>query len=187
MQYVQGLAGRLRAGAGRPRRGSSRGHGRLWRGWIFWTMRRSPNRTLPNCLMSVCEMGNPPIELQRQYLRQPAAGAVRRPGRADRVLARRPAIRVSRLDHNEPELNCSPPGDPHDTTTPGRDGGKSAAALMLGEVLSPGSRQHLTEWLVGCKTGEYRLGVGSPGGLEGRGQDRQQWQGCLRRHCHRLV
>jgi beta-lactamase class A len=25
---------------------------------------------------------------------------------------------VSRLDHNEPELNRTPPGDPHDTTTP---------------------------------------------------------------------
>lgn len=26
--------------------------------------------------------------------------------------------RISRLDHNEPMLNRSPPGDPHDTTTP---------------------------------------------------------------------
>jgi len=59
---------------------------------------------------------------------------------------------VSRLDHNEPELNRSPPGDPHDTTTPAAMAG-NLRRFVLGDVLSPGSRQHLTEWLVGCKTG----------------------------------
>ena len=69
---------------------------------------------------------------------------------------------VSRLDHNEPELNRSPPGDPHDTTTPAAMAG-NLRRLVLGEVLSPGSRQHLTEWLVGCKTGNNRLRGGLPG------------------------
>jgi beta-lactamase class A len=68
---------------------------------------------------------------------------------------------VSRLDHNEPELNRSPPGDPHDTTTPAAMAG-NLRRFVLGDVLSPGSRQHLTEWLVGCKTGNNRLRGGLP-------------------------
>jgi beta-lactamase class A len=34
--------------------------------------------------------------------------------------------------------------------------------LVLGDVLSPSSREHLTEWLVGCKTGNNRLRGGLP-------------------------
>ena len=68
---------------------------------------------------------------------------------------------ISRLDHNEPELNRSPPGDPHDTTTPAAMAG-NLRRFVLGEVLSPVSRQHLTEWLVGCKTGNNRLRGGLP-------------------------
>jgi beta-lactamase class A len=68
---------------------------------------------------------------------------------------------VSQLDHNEPELNRSPPGDPHDTTTPAAMAG-NLRRFVLGDVLSPGSRQHLTEWLVGCKTGNNRLRGGLP-------------------------
>jgi beta-lactamase class A len=68
---------------------------------------------------------------------------------------------VSRLDHNEPELNRSPPGDPHDTSTPAAMAG-NLRRFVLGDVLSPGSRQHLTEWLVGCKTGNNRLRGGLP-------------------------
>jgi len=68
---------------------------------------------------------------------------------------------VSRLDHNEPELNRSPPGDPHDTTTPAAMAG-NLRRFVLGDVLSPASRQHLTEWLVGCKTGNNRLRGGLP-------------------------
>jgi len=68
---------------------------------------------------------------------------------------------VSRLDHNEPELNRSPPGDPHDTTTPAAMAG-NLRRFVLGDVLSPGSREHLTEWMVGCKTGKNRLRAGLP-------------------------
>jgi beta-lactamase class A len=68
---------------------------------------------------------------------------------------------ISRLDHNEPELNRSPPGNPHDTTTPSAMAG-NLRRFLLGSVLTPGSRQHLTEWMVGCKTGNNRLRGGLP-------------------------
>ena len=68
---------------------------------------------------------------------------------------------ISRLDHNEPELNRSPPGDPHDTTTPAAMAG-NLRSLVLGESLSPASRAQLTDWMVNCKTGANRLRAGLP-------------------------
>ena len=68
---------------------------------------------------------------------------------------------VSRLDHNEPDLNDSPPGDPHDTTTPAAMAG-NLRSLILGKVLSPSSRARLTGWMLGCKTGDNRLRAGLP-------------------------
>ena len=70
---------------------------------------------------------------------------------------------VSRLDHNEPELNRSPPGDPHDTTSPAAMAG-NLRSLILGKVLSPDSRQRFTGWMLGCKTGDNRLRAGLPKG-----------------------
>lgn len=70
---------------------------------------------------------------------------------------------TSRLDHNEPELNRSPPGNPHDTTTPAAMAG-NLRRLVTGEALSPSSRAQLTEWMVGCKTGANRLRGGLPAG-----------------------
>ncbi len=70
---------------------------------------------------------------------------------------------VSRLDHNEPELNRSPPGDPHDTTTPVAMAG-NLRKLILGKVLASNSRERLTEWMVACKTGDNRLRAGLPKG-----------------------
>lgn len=68
---------------------------------------------------------------------------------------------VSRLDHYEPELNRSPPGDPHDTTTPRAMAG-DVQRFLLGEVLTPGSRAQLTDWMVNCQTGAKRLRGGLP-------------------------
>jgi beta-lactamase class A len=68
---------------------------------------------------------------------------------------------VSRLDHNEPELNRTPPGDPQDTTTPAAMAG-NLRRLILGKTLSPTSREHLTGWMLGCKTGDNRLRAGLP-------------------------
>jgi beta-lactamase class A len=68
---------------------------------------------------------------------------------------------VTRLDHNEPVLNRSPPGDPHDTTTPTAMAG-NLRRFVLGNVLSPGSRERLTGWMLDCKTGGDRLRGGLP-------------------------
>jgi beta-lactamase class A len=68
---------------------------------------------------------------------------------------------VSRLDHNEPELNRTPPGDAQDTTTPAAMAG-NLRSLILGKALSPTSREHLTGWMLGCKTGDNRLRAGLP-------------------------
>jgi beta-lactamase class A len=68
---------------------------------------------------------------------------------------------VSRLDHYEPELNLSPPGDPHDATTPAAMSG-NLRRFILGDALSPDSRQRLTGWMLNCKTGDNRLRAGLP-------------------------
>jgi len=68
---------------------------------------------------------------------------------------------ITRLDHNEPQLNRSPPGDPHDTTTPAAMAG-TLRRLVLGHVLSPASRERLTGWMIDCKTGDNRLRAGLP-------------------------
>ncbi|TQF43848.1 beta-lactamase [Bradyrhizobium sp. UNPF46] len=70
---------------------------------------------------------------------------------------------TSRLDHNEPELNRSPPGNPQDTTTPVAMAG-NLRRLVVGEALTPASRTQLTEWMVNCKTGANRLRGGLPAG-----------------------
>jgi beta-lactamase class A len=68
---------------------------------------------------------------------------------------------VSRLDHNEPELNRTPLGRPEDTTTPAAMAG-NLRRLILGKALSPSSRERLTGWMLGCKTGDNRLRAGLP-------------------------
>lgn len=68
---------------------------------------------------------------------------------------------ISRLDHNEPELNFSPPGDPRNTTTPVAMAG-TLRRVVLGDVLTPASRDRLTGWMVDCKTGANRLRGGLP-------------------------
>jgi len=68
---------------------------------------------------------------------------------------------VTRLDHDEPMLNRSPSGDPHDTTTPHAMAG-NLRRFVLGKVLSPASRQRLTGWMLDCKTGDDRLRGGLP-------------------------
>jgi beta-lactamase class A len=68
---------------------------------------------------------------------------------------------VTRLDQNEPELNRSRPGNPENTTTPAAMAG-NLRRFLLGDGLSPGSRQRLTSWMVNCKTGDNRLRGGLP-------------------------
>ena len=68
---------------------------------------------------------------------------------------------VSRLDHNEPVLNRSRPGDPHDTTTPAAMAG-NLRRFLLEKVLSPQSRNMLLNWMIACQTGANRLRGGLP-------------------------
>ncbi len=68
---------------------------------------------------------------------------------------------TSRLDANEPELNRTPPGDPHNTTTPAAMAA-NLKRLVLGQVLMPNSRERLTNWMLGCQTGANRLRAGLP-------------------------
>jgi beta-lactamase class A len=69
--------------------------------------------------------------------------------------------KVTRLDRRETELGEAAPGDPRDTTTP-------LAMLdllqriVLGNALTPASRDRLADWLVGNKTGDKRLRAGLP-------------------------
>lgn len=68
-----------------------------------------------------------------------------------------------RLDRIEPTLNEATPGDERDTTTP-LAMLHALDRLLLDEVLSPASRARLTEWLVGCRTGDEKLRAGLPPG-----------------------
>jgi beta-lactamase class A len=70
---------------------------------------------------------------------------------------------VSRLDRNEPTLNEARVGDVRDTTTPSA----MLADLrntLLGDALSPSSREQLTQWMLATKTSGQRLRLGLPEG-----------------------
>lgn len=69
--------------------------------------------------------------------------------------------KVTRLDRRETELGEAAPGDPRDTTTP-LAMLELLQNIVLGDALTPGSRDRLTEWLVGNKTGDKRLRAGLP-------------------------
>ena len=70
---------------------------------------------------------------------------------------------MTRLDRNEPTLNEAVPGDPRDTTAP-EAMLKNIQALVLGDALSAASKDQLTKWLVGNKTGDTRIRAGLPAG-----------------------
>jgi beta-lactamase class A len=66
---------------------------------------------------------------------------------------------VTRLDRIETALNEATPGDPRDTTTPAAMAA-NLQSLVLGDGLSPRSRDHLSAWLVANKTGGAKLRTG---------------------------
>lgn len=68
---------------------------------------------------------------------------------------------VTRLDHNEPELNRTQPPDTSDTTTPAAMA-DSISRFIFGDVLSSASRELLTTWMRNCKTGTDMLRAGLP-------------------------
>ncbi|WP_420105630.1 class A beta-lactamase [Herbaspirillum huttiense] len=70
---------------------------------------------------------------------------------------------LTRLDRNEPTLNEAVPGDPRDTTTPAAMTA-DLRQLVLGNALTPPSRQQLAQWLVANQTGNKRVRAGLPKG-----------------------
>jgi len=70
---------------------------------------------------------------------------------------------VTRLDRNEPDLNEAVPNDLRDTTSPSAML-SDLRALVMGNTLTPASRERLIGWLVGNKTGDTRLRAGFPHG-----------------------
>jgi beta-lactamase class A len=77
------------------------------------------------------------------------------------AFARRLGDETTRLDRIEPHLNEAIPGDPRDTTTPAAMLG-TLRALLVGDALSPASRERLLQWLFDNKTGDARLRAGIP-------------------------
>ena len=68
---------------------------------------------------------------------------------------------VTRLDRDEPTLNLNVRGDVRDTTSPRAMAGL-LGRILLGDVLSPASRERLLGWLRACETGRERLRAGLP-------------------------
>jgi beta-lactamase class A len=68
---------------------------------------------------------------------------------------------VTRLDRYEMELNSNLPGDPRDTTSAAAMA-RLTRTLVLGEVLSRQSRNHLSTWLTRAVPGPDRLKAGFP-------------------------
>jgi beta-lactamase class A len=70
---------------------------------------------------------------------------------------------TSCLDRTEPTLNTADPGDPRDTTTPDAMLG-NLQKVLLGNVLTPASRQRLLDTMARSTTGNKRLKAGLPSG-----------------------
>jgi beta-lactamase class A len=77
------------------------------------------------------------------------------------AFARKIGDPVTRLDRTEPTLNEAAVGDVRDTTSPNAML-RNLRALILGNLLSQSSRQMLSSWLVGNRTGDHRLRAGLP-------------------------
>ena len=69
--------------------------------------------------------------------------------------------RTTRLDRFEPEMNFVPTGEERDTTTP-EAMARLVARILLGDALSPLSRERLADWTIATKTGLDRLRKGFP-------------------------
>jgi beta-lactamase class A len=70
---------------------------------------------------------------------------------------------ATRLDRTEPTLNDVRPGEIKDTTTPSAMVA-DLDALLVGDALSPASKEQLAAWLVANTTGDARLRAGLPAG-----------------------
>lgn len=67
----------------------------------------------------------------------------------------------TRLDRLEPALNFVPVDEVRDTTTP-LAMARTLARLVIGDGLSPASRDRLAGWMIATKTGDKRIRAGLP-------------------------
>ncbi|MFD7618738.1 class A beta-lactamase [Streptomyces sp. NPDC059802] len=70
---------------------------------------------------------------------------------------------VTRMEHQEPQLNQWSPGSVSDTSTPRALAG-DLRAFVLGDVLGKGERAQLTKWLRTNTTGDELIRAGMPKG-----------------------
>lgn len=68
---------------------------------------------------------------------------------------------VTRINRIEPYLNTNLPNDDRDTTTPNAML-TSMKKILLGKVLSPASKNQLTQWMLNNTTGANKLRAGIP-------------------------
>lgn len=68
---------------------------------------------------------------------------------------------TTRLDRRETDLNEGAPGDARDTTTPAAMA-KTVERLVLGEILSPKSRQQLKDWMIANEVAGSLVRAGVP-------------------------
>ena len=140
---------------------------------------------LPEGAMSVSDMCKAMVELSDNTCANLLLARVGGPA-ALTAFWRTTGDTVSRLDHYEPELNRSPPGDPRDTSTPAAMAG-NLRRFLLGDVLSHGVARTSHGMDGGLQDRQQPPARGPAQSLEGRRQDRQQRQGRLRRHRNGLA
>lgn len=67
----------------------------------------------------------------------------------------------TRLDRIEPEVNLGSPGELRDTTTPAAMA-HLMETLLVGDALSPTSRERMIAWMIETRTGLGRIRAGLP-------------------------
>ncbi|MBU2654627.1 class A beta-lactamase, partial [Acidomonas methanolica] len=76
---------------------------------------------------------------------------------------------TSRLDGYEPSVNVIPPGTEANSTTP-HAMADTVHRIVLGDVLSKGSRERLQAWMAATRSGQNRIRAGIP--ADWRGYDK---------------
>jgi beta-lactamase class A len=110
------------------------------------------------CAAAMTESDNTAADLVLKSLGGPAAVT---------AYARTIGDTTTHLDNSEPMLNHAKPAGlaKSDTTSPAAMV-NDLQALVLGDALTPSSREQLKAWLLACKTGDKRLRAGLPDGWQ---------------------
>ncbi|WNO52782.1 class A beta-lactamase [Stakelama saccharophila] len=105
--------------------------------------------------MTVEQLAQAAVELSDNSAANLLLPQVGGPGGLTRFI-REQGDQITRLDRPEPDLNDVKPDDPRDTTTPGAMV-TLMQDLLVGNVLTPQSREKLIGWMVASRTGDQRL------------------------------